>query len=142
MTKIINTSTPGKEKNRLSKAIVITIREFMRMQEPNNTTKDMLAFIILALEEIASGIDKSVSAWEKRGYWVKADKYRMEWHWTEVVAKRLEEGFLNNEWDEITNILVQIMGRFDNIKVSDNHRMGKPWLNAYMAFKKLNDYQE
>jgi len=142
VTKIINTSTPGKEKNRLSKAIVITIREFMRMQEPNNTTKDMLAFIILALEEIASGIDKSVSAWEKRGYWVKADKYRMEWHWTEVVAKRLEEGFLNNEWDEITNILVQIMGRFDNIKVSDNHRMGKPWLNAYMAFKKLNDYQE
>jgi len=142
VTKIIKTSTPGKEKNRLSKAIVITIREFMRMQEPNNTTKDMLAFVILALEEIASGIDKSVSAWEKRGYWVKADKYRMEWHWTEVVAKRLKKAFSNNEWDEITNILVQIMGRFDNIKVSDNHRMGKPWLNAYVAFKKLNDYQE
>lgn len=137
MTQIIKTSTPGKEKNRLSKAIVITIREFMRMQEPNTATNDMLAFIILALEEITSGIDKSVSAWEKRGYWVKADKYRMEWQWTGVFAKRLRKAFSLNEWGEITNVMVQIMGKFDNIKVSDKHRMGKPWMKAYAKYKEL-----
>ncbi|MEA3326038.1 MAG: hypothetical protein U9R53_01820 [Chloroflexota bacterium] len=142
MTQIIKTSTPGKEKNRLSKAIVITIREFMRMQEPNDTTNDMLAFIILALEEIASGIDKSVIAWEKRGYWVKADKYRMKWQWTEVYARKLEKALSLNEWGEITNILIQIMGHFDSIKVSDNHRMGKPWLGAHKNFKTLRNNQQ
>ena len=141
MTQIIKTSTPGKVKNRLSKAIVITIREFMRMQEPNVTTNDMLAFIILALEEITSGIDKSVSAWEKRGYWVKADKYRMEWQWTGVFAKRLRKAFSLNEWGEITNVMVQIMGKFDNIKVSDKHRMGKPWMKAFTKYKELLNTQ-
>ncbi len=36
----------------------------------------------LALEEINSNIDKSVEAWEKRGYWVKADKFRLDWEWS------------------------------------------------------------
>lgn len=136
MTKIINPSTPGQEKNRLSKAIVVTIREYMRMRESNDRTNDMLAFIILALEEIASGIDKSVDAWEKRGYWVKADKYRMEWQWTGKTATRLRHAFSDDQVGEITSELVQIMARFNKIKVSDNHRMGQPWIGAYREYQR------
>ena len=131
MTRIIATSTPGKERAQLSKAIVITIREFMRQSEPGKNTRDMIAFIILALKEISNGIDKSVAAWEKRGYWVKADKYRMEWQWTGEIAKKLEKSFKHNDWGNIAGILMEIMGKFENIKVSDRHRMGKPfWGNA------------
>ena len=137
MTKIINKSTPGQEKNRLSKAIIITIRAFMRMKESNASTNDMLAFIILALEEITSGIDRSVEAWEKRGYWVKADKYRMEWQWTGKSAKRLRDAFSQEIENEITQELIQIMGRFSNIKVSDKHRMGKPWVGAYRRYQQV-----
>lgn len=136
MTRIIKTSTPGKERARLSKAIVITIREFMRQQEPDKNTRDMVAFIILALKEIAAGIDKSVAAWEKRGYWVKADKYRMEWLWAGQYSKKLQEAFKDENWREIAGILVEIMGQFDKIKVSDRHRMGEPWQGAYKEYKK------
>ncbi len=139
MTKIINKSTPGQERNRLSKAIVITIRAYMRMHEQNELTKDMLAFIILALEEISSGIDRSVEAWEKRGYWVKADKYRLEWQWTGKSAQRLRDGFLNEIEGEITQELIQIMGRFNKIRVSDKHRMGKPWVGANRRYQQLLD---
>jgi len=135
MTKLINPSTPGKEKNRLSKAIIITIREFMRMHETNDRTNDMLAFIILALEEIASGIDRSVEAWEKRGYWVKADKYRMEWQWTEKTAERLRHAFSSDQEVEITTELIQIMAKFSKIKVSDKHRMGQPWIGAFRKYQ-------
>ena len=136
MTRIIKTSTPGKERARLSKAIVITIREFMRQQEPDKHTRDMVAFIILALKEIAEGIDKSVAAWEKRGYWVKADKYRMEWLWAGQTSKKLQGAFKEENWAEIARILVEIMGQFEKIKVSDRHRMGKPWQGAYKEYKK------
>jgi len=136
MSKIINPSTPGKEKNRLSKAIVITIREYVRMHESNDRTNDMLAFIILALEEIASGIDKSVEAWEKRGYWVKADKYRMEWQWTGKTAIRLRYAFDNDQIGDITSELIQIMARFNKIKASNNHRMGQPWIGAYREYQR------
>lgn len=136
MTRIIATSTPGKERAQLSKAIVITIREFMRQDEPDKSTRNMVAFIILALEEIAEGIDKSVSAWEKRGYWVKADKYRLEWQWTGTTAKKMRESLHQNNWGEIASTLLDIMGKFENIKVSNKHRMGKPWQGALKEYQK------
>ena len=138
MTRIIKTSTPGKERAQLSKAIVVTIREFMRQSEPDNDTKDMIAFIILALREITSGIDKSVAAWEKRGYWVKADKYRMDWAWVLPVEKDLTKVFETEDWGQIAGQLVAIMGRFSTIKVSDKHRMGKPWIGAYKEYQSVS----
>ena len=136
MTRIIATSTPGKERAQLSKAIVITIREFMQKEKPDKCTRNMVAFIILALEEIAEGIDKSVSAWEKRGYWVKADKYRLEWQWTGTTAKKMRESLHQNNWGEIASTLLDIMGKFENIKVSNKHRMGKPWQGALKEYQK------
>lgn len=134
MTQIIQTSTPGKVRDQLSKAIVITIRTFMRQREPDVETNDMLAFVILALREIDSGIEKSVTAWEKRGYWVKADKYRLEWQWTGTKAEQLQAAFKLKDWGAISDCLLETMEKFSNIKVSDRHRMGKPWKNAYAKY--------
>ena len=135
MTQIINPSTPGKERARLSKAIVITIRAFMRLEKPDHNAKNMVAFIILALQSISNGIDQSVTAWEKRGYWIKADKYRMEWRWTGQTAKQLQDAFESDNWSDITGLLMEIMGRFSDIKVSDRHRMGKPWIGALKQYQ-------
>ncbi len=107
----------------------------MRQKGPDESTNDMVAFIILALEEIAAGIDMSVAAWEKRGYWVKADKYRMDWAWVEPKAKVLRKSFGTKDWPAIAGILVDIMGHFRDIKVSDKHRMGKPWVGAYREYQ-------
>lgn len=134
MTRIIKTTTPGKERTHLGRVIVITIRAFMKQQEPNETTNNQVAFIILALREIADGIDQSVSAWENRGYWVKADQYRMEWQWTGTMAAKLDQAFKSEDWGAIASIMVEIMGKFNQIKVSDQHRMGKPWKDAYAKY--------
>ncbi|MFU8825903.1 MAG: hypothetical protein ACNA70_00250 [Brevefilum sp.] len=135
MTQIIKTSTPGKERERLSKAIVITIRNFMRQATPDKETQDMVAFIILALKEISAGIELSVAAWEKRGYWVKADKYRLEWQWAGEMSKKLENAFDAQEWPAVATLLLEIIEKFSNIKVSDRHRMGKPWQGALKEYK-------
>jgi len=135
VTRIIKTSTPGKERSTLSRAIVVTIREFMRQSEPDKNTQDMIAFIILALQEIASEIDNSVAAWEKRGYWVKADKYRMEWQWSGELAGKLIVTFNDQKWPEIAGLLIEIMHYFENIKVSDRHRMGQPWVGAFKEYQ-------
>ena len=137
MSRIVKTSTPGKERSHLSKAIVVTVREFMRQTTPDENTRDMVAFIILALREIAGGIDKSVVAWEKRGYWVKADKYRMDWAWVGPVEKDLTQAFKDEDWGKIAGLLVDLMGRFSSIKVSDKHRMGKPWVGAVKEYQSV-----
>jgi hypothetical protein len=138
VTQIIKTSTPGKERARLSKAIVIAIREFMRQTAPDQTSNDVIAFIILALKEIADGIEKSVSAWEKRGYWVKADKYRMEWKWSGDYAQKMQNAFEQKDWTILPNLMMELMGKFSDIKVSDRHRMGKPWQGAYLEYQSQN----
>ncbi len=137
MTQIKRTSTPGQERAKLGKAIVITIREFMRQEKPDGNTHDMVAFIIGALKHIAKGIDQSVAAWEKRGYWVKADKYRLEWAWTGAIAEEIKQAFNLRDWNKIAQLLLEVMGHFDSVKVSDKHRMGKPWKNAYQEYQKL-----
>lgn len=137
MARIIKSSTPGQDREKLSKAIVITIRNFMRQDAPDQSTKDMIAFVILALQEISAGIDKSVAAWEKRGYWVKADKYRLEWQWTGEMSENLIHAFSHEDWEKINAYLVEIMGKFSKIKVSNQHRMGKPWVNAYNNYNEL-----
>jgi len=91
----------------------------------------MAAFIALALKKIAAGIDTSVAAWEKRNYWVKADRFRMEWAWAAVLAEKLEAAVLSDNWAEVAMVSSQIAQKLSKVKVSDRHRMGTPWSGAY-----------
>lgn len=131
MSRVINPDSVGKERTRLSKSIVLCIRELAKQANVSEETKDQAAFISLALESISDGIDASVVAWEKRDYWVKADKFRMEWMWAGQTAAKLKEAVLGDDWSTIAMLLPQIASKFSKVVVSDNHRLGKPWTGAY-----------
>jgi hypothetical protein len=128
---VINPDSVGKERTRLTKSIVLCIRELAKQSNVTPETKDQAAYIALALQAIADGIDVSVVAWEKRDYWVKADKFRMEWMWAGQVAAKMKAAVLTDDWAGIAMLMPQIAQRFSKIVVSDNHRLGKPWLSAY-----------
>jgi hypothetical protein len=115
----------------LSKSIVLCVRELAKQPQVTPEAKDLAAFIALALQSIADGIDVSVAAWEKRDYWVKADKFRMEWLWAGQAAVKMKEAVLSDDWGTIASLMPQIAQKFSKIVVSDNHRLGKPWTNAY-----------
>ncbi|MCK6539978.1 MAG: hypothetical protein L6Q26_07960 [Anaerolineales bacterium] len=131
MSRLIKTDTAGKDRTRLSKAIVLAVRELAKQKNVTNETKDLAAFLALALQAISDGIDASVGAWEKRGYWVKADRFRMEWVWAGQFAQKMKDAVLADDWATIAALLPQIAGRFGKVQVSENHRLGKPWEGAY-----------
>jgi len=64
MSRVINPDSAGKERNRLTKAIVISIRELAKQTEPGKEARDVAAFIALALLTISEGIDVSVAVGE------------------------------------------------------------------------------
>lgn len=128
---MINPDSVGKERTRLTKSIVLCIRELAKQNQVTPETKDQAAFIALALQSIAEGIDSSVAAWEKRDYWVKADKFRMEWMWAGQYAAKLKDAVLSDDWATIATMLPSIAQKFSKVEVSDNHRLGKPWSSAY-----------
>ena len=131
MSPIINPESAGKERTQLTKAIVLAVRELAKQSDVTNEARDLAAFIALALKSISDGIDVSVAAWEKRGYWVKADRFRMDWLWTGQVAEKLKTAIFADDWGTIAMLLPQIGQKFSKIEVSKNHRLGKPWVGAY-----------
>ncbi len=137
MSRLINPDSAGKDRTRLSKAIVLSIRELAKQQGVTNETKDLAAFIALALRTIAEGIDASVAAWEKRDYWVKADRFRMEWMWTGQYAEKMKTAVLKDDWATVAMLMPQIAQKFSKVIVSPNHRLGTPWVGA---FKQLNSH--
>ncbi len=131
MSRVINPDSVGKERTRLIKSVVLCIRELAKQTNVTSETKDMASFIALALQSISDGVDVSVAAWEKRDYWVKADKFRMEWMWTGLSAEKMKTAVLTSDWAAIALLMPQIASRFNKVEVSDNHRLGKPWVGAY-----------
>jgi hypothetical protein len=131
MSRVINPDSAGKERTRLTKAIVIAIRELAKQSEPNSQARDMAAFIALALKTIAEGIDVSVMAWEKRDYWIKADRFRMEWAWAGLMGEKMRTATLNEDWGNVAMLAAQIAQKLQKVRVSENHRMGTPWVGAF-----------
>jgi hypothetical protein len=131
LSRVINPDSAGKDRTRLTKAIVLAVRELAKQKEVTDEAKDLAAFITLALKTIAEGIDVSVAAWEKRDYWIKADKFRMEWMWSGQVADKMKMALFTDDWGAIAMLMPQIAQKFGKIVVSDNHRLGKPWMGAY-----------
>ena len=135
MSRLINPESTGKERTHLTKAIVLAVRELAKQTQVTQEAKDLAAFIALALESISEGIDASVAAWEKRDYWVKADKFRMDWMWAGQFAQKVKTAVLSDDWGAVAILSAQIAQKFNKIVVSDNHRLGKPWVGAFNQLK-------
>jgi len=131
MSRVINPDSTGKQRTQLSKAIVLAVRELARQSDVTDQTRDLAAFIAIALQIIADGIDVSVTAWEKRDYWIKADKFRMEWAWAGQIAEKMRASVLSDDWATVAVLSAQIAQKLTKVQVSENHRLGKPWVGSF-----------
>lgn len=123
-------------RNRLSRTIVLAIRNLMKQGAPNAASLDMAAYVVLALEKITESVDETVLAWEKRDYWLKADRYRMEWLWVEGSTARLKIAVLDQDWAAIALEMVQIGQKLGKVEVTEKNRLGEPWVDAWKVLRK------
>lgn len=135
MSRVINPDSAGKLRTQLSKAVVLAIRELMKQGEPDDKTRDLAAFIGTSLITIAETIDTSVQAWEKRGYWVKADRFRMEWDWASLAGNSMVEAVKKEDWMQVAIQSAKIAQKFTKITIAEHNRIGTPWTGAWRALK-------
>lgn len=135
MSRVVSTQNLGTQRTRLSKSIVLAIREILKKQAFDSEVKEMVAYIVIALNAINETIDAAIEPWEKRGYWVKADKFRLKWNWVIKLSGKLKSEFNKKNWDEIIPLLIEIGMKFNSIQVSERHRMGKPWVGALQEYE-------
>lgn len=131
MSRVINPNPPGKIRNRLKKATALALRELMAEGEPSDRTRDLAAFIVLSLEGIEETVNTTVTAWEKRDYWYKADRFRLEWAWSGNLARKMRPAVLEQDWGQIAQIAAKVGQHLSDVSVSKRHRMGTPWEGAW-----------
>lgn len=136
MGRLINLDSAGKERTRLTKTVALAVRELAKQTAPGTESRDLAAYIALSLDGIARTIDISVTAWEKRGYWVKADRFRMEWQWAAHLAEKMRAAVLDEDWDGVAALAAQTAQRLRKVNVSENHRLGKPWQGAWQELQR------
>jgi hypothetical protein len=134
--RVINLESAGKDRTRLTKGVVLAVRELAQQTGPGDESRDLAAFIALALQLVSETIDVSVAAWEKRGYWVKADRFRMEWAWAGQLAGKMRAAVLTEDWETVALVAAQSAQRLGKITVPPGHRLGRPWVGAWKELKK------
>ena len=131
MGRIVKPGTAGKDRILLEKGIILAIRELAVQSGMDATTRDLLAYIALSLKAISETIDASVTAWEKRGYWIKADHYRMEWNWAGNYGEEMKHAILNEDWGTVAKITAQVTQKLSKVKLAQKNRLGIPWSGSY-----------
>lgn len=131
MSRVYNPDSAGKERNTLTRGIVLALRNLMKQQGTDDLTRDLAAYIALALAEVYATIEASVGAWEKRGYWVKADKFRLEWEWTGSMSNTLKAALDNEDWATVAMTSAKVAQKLGTITVPEHNRLGSPWLGSW-----------
>jgi hypothetical protein len=110
----------------------------MKQQEANDLTRDLASYISLALESIYGTIGASVAAWEKRGYWLKADRFQMEWDWTDRLSNNMCVAILNEDWPNVAMTSAQVAEKLKQVEVPQRNQIGTPWVGAWAQLKQKN----
>ena len=123
--------TPNQQRNSLRRAIAEVLRRMSAKSNVDVEVKDMAAFIVFSLREIAASVDKSATAWEKRDYYLKADAFRRDWAWVESAANRLHTALAEERWADLPLELAQLTPKFADVRVTQLTRPTTLWQGCY-----------
>ncbi|MGB0383521.1 MAG: hypothetical protein ACPGWR_01745 [Ardenticatenaceae bacterium] len=132
MSRIIHTKgNPTTQRNRLRRSIAEALRHLLKKQQFDAESKDLTAFIVFCLRDIQENVNRSAEAWQKRNYYLKADRFLRQWEWTGPMERLIAANLLDELWDELPLLLAQLSAQFADIKVSKFTRSRDLWDGAY-----------
>lgn len=131
MSRVINVDNPAKKRNANRRTIAELLRRLSQKASMDDDARDMAAAIVFALREIHEGVEQTVAAWEKRDYWMKAERFLREWDWTGEMAANLEDVIRNQAWDLLPELLADLFLRFADIQIKTMTRKPDTWDGAY-----------
>jgi len=130
LSRIIQTEAVGKRRTELCRGVVAAVRQLAQQQQPDDLTKDLAAFIVLSLQEIMETVRGSIVAWEKKGYYVKADRFEMEWIWTERYAEEMKKALLNEDWATLAMCTMRVAEKLKTVKLPVRYKPDGAWVGA------------
>ncbi|MDY6877444.1 MAG: hypothetical protein SWK90_14760 [Chloroflexota bacterium] len=137
MSRIVSTEGPGKVRNQYRRTIAEALRRLSQKSQLDDDAKDLAALIVFSLHGIADTVDQTIDAWEKRDYWMKAERFREQWRWLEPITDELSAivgGDGAGRWDQLPAVLAQLIPHFADVKIKKMTRKPTLWQGAYEKF--------
>ena len=134
MSRVISTQAPGKTRNQHRRTIAEALRRLSQKPRLDDEAKDLAVLIVLSLHSIADTVDQTITAGEKRDYWMKAERFREQWRWVEPTADELSGIVYEGQWKQLPVTLAQLMPHFADIKIKQMTRKPALWQGAYERF--------
>ena len=131
MSRVINMDNPAKRRNANQRTVAELLRRLSQKSELDADAKDMAATIVFCLREISAGVEQTVTAWEKRDYWMKAERFLREWEWAGEMAANLEDVIRNEAWDLLPGLLAELFPRYTDIQIKTLTRKPEVWRSAH-----------
>jgi len=103
----------------------------MSKRELDAESKDLAALVVIGLRGIAATIEQTTEAWEKRDYYLKADRFRMEWEWAGQAAERMAKTIKADRWAELPPQLAALLPHFADIRITKLTRGAETWQGCY-----------
>lgn len=135
MGNVVNTDSPSKRREKILRLIstMLEISDFGHDNAEEN--KDKMAFIYLSLNEIDKTITETVRPWEKRDFWLKADKFREEWNWVKAALAMIDEKLTKKKWEELEQEIVFIKSKLIGVEPMKRMSNSKFWTGAFDTYK-------
>ena len=131
MGRVVTIDGTGTERNRLRRTIAEALRLLGQKGEIDDEARDLTALIVFSLRHIAAGVETSAAAWEKRDYFMKADRFRSEWAWVDTSAARLDKILRQGRWNDLPAVLASLLPKFSDIKLTKMTRTPDLWAGCY-----------
>ena len=130
MGRLINTDSTGAQRQRWRRTIAEALKRLMAKGSLDAEAKDLAALIVLSLREINEGVEQSATAWDKRHYYIKADRLRHDWEWTQRSADRMIKLIRVDDWLRLPVVLAELAPRFADVSVVKLTRSAEMWNGA------------
>ena len=131
MSRVINTNSPTKIRNQNQRTIAEILRHIFSKTEMDEDAKDMASQIVFCLRAINETVETTMTAWEKRDYWMKAERFMREWEWSQEAEYNIDDVIRHEAWDLLPALLAKLSGQFSAIQVKKMTRDPLTWKGAH-----------
>lgn len=131
MSRVVNVDSVGTQRQRLRRTIAEALRRLLAKGELDAEAQDLAALIVFSLRAIDQGVEQTVAAWEKRDYYLKADRFQHDWQWVAPAADELERALRQRAWERLPEILARLMPHFADITIARMVRSETLWQGCY-----------
>jgi hypothetical protein len=135
MSRIISTQKPGKIRHQHRRTVAEALRRLSQKPKLDDEAMDLAALIVFSLHGIADTVDQTIEAWEKRDYYMKAERFRQGWRWLNGITDELSAILHGGQWEQLPAVLARLTPHFGDIRIKQMTRRPTLWQGAYEKFK-------